>query len=436
MPLPWDRAYRSGGGAMSESVCRLSVQTDGEHAGKTTDLVLPAGTAVDSLLPDIVALTHSQAEGVSWCLGRAVGDPIDGSLSLRQNGVHDGDILQLLRDTTPELGTQRTHTATMAAGQALPDPTRHLVGPVLGLWAVIVAAVVLIASAAHGDRTTATAISCGGVLAALMVSWRSARETLPAAAVMLAFAAGFSAVPSGPAAPNILLGSAAAFAVALILLRVGAYGISIAVAAFSAPTIVATAAASSWSIPLTSTGVAATAVALVVLSAAPRCAVTVAGLTPHSAAVTDGDAQRVKHAHLVLTAVVIGAAAATAAGMVVVAVAAVQQSGTSTLVFGWVAATAIALRAPSYRHPVRRWAVLIAGMVCVTAALAVTVTVFPAWTAWLGAGVIATVIGSRQIGQVNATVAQRMVHLEYAALVAVPPCALWAADVFRLVRGG
>jgi len=422
---------------MSESVCRLSVQTDGERTGETTDLVLPAGTAVDSLIPDIVALTHSQAPaGVSWCLGRVVGDPIDGSLSLRQNGVHDGEVLQLRRDTTPELGAQRMHMATMAAGQAPADPTGHLVGPVLGLWAVMAAAVILIVSAVHGDSTTAAAISCGGVLAALLVSLRSARTAWPAAAVVLAFAAAFSAVPGGPAAPNVLLGSAAAFAVALVLLRVGAYGIAIAAASFSVPMIMATAVASSWSIPLTSTGVAATAVALVVLSAAPRCGVTVAGLAPRSATVVDGDVQRVELAHLVLTAMVIGAAAAAAAGTVVVAVAAVHQSSTATLVFGWVVAAAIALRAPSYRHPVRRWGVLIAGIVCVTAALAITVMMFPAWTAWLGAGVIAVVLVAHRIGCVSATVGRSLVQLEYVALVAVPPCTLWAADVFRLVRGG
>ena len=96
---------------MSESVCRLSVGADGEIA----DLILPAGTTVDSLLPDVVALAHPHApDGVSWRLDRASGGPIDGSLSLRQNGVHDGDVLQLLRGTIPELGVLRTHTATMA----------------------------------------------------------------------------------------------------------------------------------------------------------------------------------------------------------------------------------------------------------------------------------------------------------------------------------
>ncbi|MUL77289.1 type VII secretion integral membrane protein EccD [Mycolicibacterium sp. CBMA 226] len=422
---------------MSEAVCRLSVRTDGEHIGEITDLVLPAGAAVDALLPDIVALVHPHPpEGVSWRLGRATGGPIDGSLSLRQNGVHDGDVLHLQRDTVPELGTLRVHTAAMAADAAPPDARGHLVAPALRLWAVTVAAVMLLSSAVRGDQPVAAAISCGGMLAALTASWRSGRAEWPAAAVILAFAAGFAAVPGGPAAPNALLGSAAAFAVALVLLRVGAYRVSVTAAAFSAPMIVATTVASSWSLPLTSSGVIIAAVALAVLSAAPRCAVTVAGLTPHSATVADGDARRIDAAHRVLTAMVMGAAAAAAAGAVVVAIAAVQQSGVPTLVFSWVVAAAMALRAPSYQAPVRRWAVLTAGMVCITAALAVTAMVFPAGMDWLGAGVIATVLGIRRIGPVSAPVVQRLVYLEYAALVAVPPCALWATDVFRLVRGG
>jgi len=175
--------------------------------------------------------------------------------------------------------------------------------------------------------------------------------------------------------------------------------------------------------------------AFVVLSAAPRCAVTVAGLTPRSATVTDGDPQRIELAQRVLTAMVVGAAAAAAAGAVVVAMGAVHESRTSTVVFIWVATAAIALRAPSYRHPARRWAVMVAGMVCTTAALVVTAMAFPGWAAWLGGGVIAVVLGAQRIGRVSATVGRGFVHLEYVALVAVPACALWTADVFRLARG-
>lgn len=421
---------------MSDSLCRLSVRSGSECTSEITDLVLPACATVDSLLPDIVTLTQPAApEGVSWRLCRVVGDPIDGSLSLRQNEVHDGDILQLQHDTTPELGALSRHTAAMAADQEPSDPTDHRLGPVLCLWAVTVASALLLFSAVHGDPALAAAVGCGGVLAALAMSWRSGRAAWPAAAVVLAFAAGFSAVPGGPAAPNVLLGSATAFAVALVLLRFGVLSVSVAAVAFTAPVMVAAAAASTWSVPLTSTGVAATVAALVVLSAAPRCAVTVAGLTPRSATVTDGDSQRIELAQQVLTAMVMGAAGAAAAGAVVFATGAVHASRTPTVVFIWVATAAIALRAPSYRHPARRWAVIVAGMVCTAAALAVTAMTCPGWAAWLGGGVISVVLGAQRIGWVSATVGRSLAHLEYAALVAVPPCALWAADVFRLARG-
>jgi type VII secretion integral membrane protein EccD len=422
---------------MSDSLCRLSVRSDGEHTSETTDLVLPAGAAVDTLLPDIVALAHPRApEGVSWRLDRPAGDPIDGSLSLRQNGIHDGDVLELLRGTLPALGAPRTHMATLAAGQTPSDPTSHFVGPALVLWAVTAAAVILIGSAVRGDHVATAAISFVGMLAGLAVSWRSGRADWPAAAVVLAFAAGFSAVPGGLAAPNVLLGSATTFAVALVLLRAGAQSVCVAAAAFSAPMIVTTAMASMWPVPLASAGVAITASALVVLSAAPRCAVAAAGLTPRSATIADGDAQRIEQAQRVLTAMVMGAAAAAAVGAVVVAAGAVHRSGTSTVVFSWVAAAAVALRAPSYRDPTRRWAVLIAGMVCTAVALTVTAMAFPGSAAWLGGAVIAVVLGVQRIGRVGVTVGRSLVHLEYAALAAVPPCALWAADVFRLVRGG
>lgn len=428
------------GGVMSESVCRLSVQSHGERASETTDLVLPAGASVDSLLPDIVALARPQGSrdgGVNWSLDRTCGDPINGSLSLRQNGVHDGDVLQLVRGTDPELGALRTQTVTLAAGSATPDPTGHVAGPVLGVWAVTVASAMLIWSATQGDHTTAAAIACGSALAALTVALRSGRTEWSASAVLLAFSAGFSAVPGGPAAPNVLLGSAAMFAVALVLLRVGAQSVSIAAAIFSSPTIVATAVASTWPIPLTGTGVAVGAVAVVALSAAPRCAVTVTGLAPPSATATEGDRPRVERAQLALTAMVMGAAAAAAVGAIVVAVAvaAAHRSGTATLVFSWVLATAITLRAPTYRLPIRRWGLLTSGMVCATAALTISMMTFPIWTAWLGGGVVAVVLIARRIGPVSVMTAQRLTYLEYAALAALPPSALWAADIFTLVRG-
>ena len=131
-----------------------------------------------------------------------------------------------------------------------------------------------------------------------------------------------------------------------------------------------------------------------------------------------------------------GAAAAAAVGAVVVALAAVDRPSTATLTFSWMVAAAIALRAPSYGLSLRRWSMLIAGMVCTTAALAVTVMMLPASAAWLGGGIVAIVVATQRIGQVSAPAAQRLRYLECAALVAVPQCALWAADIFSLVRGG
>ncbi|MUL48531.1 type VII secretion integral membrane protein EccD [Mycobacterium sp. CBMA293] len=421
------------GGAMSESKRRLSVQSDGDQI---TDLVLPAGAAVDSLLPDIVALAHPQgpAAGRGWHLSRLAGHPIDGSLSLVQNDIHDGDILQLQQGSVPELGLVRAHTVTMAAGHPLPDQPGPRVGITLVVWAVVIGAAMLMWSTTHGNQPATVAISCGSALVALLAALRTGHPEWVAAAVLLSFTTGFCVVPDGPSAPNVLLGAAATLTTALVLLRNGGHLITIAATTFSVPVVVVAGLASYVSLPLGNVGAAIAAAALVVLSAAPRCAVMLAGLTPDSATVADGDAQRIELAHRVLTGMVIGASAAIALGTGAVAVGAVQRAGVATVVFSWVLAAAVLLRAPSYRLPPRRWCALITGMACTTAALAVTAMALPEQVTWLSVAVIAIILGVNRIGPMSAAAAQRLAYAEYLALAAVPPSALWAADIFSLVR--
>ncbi|MDR3660862.1 MAG: type VII secretion integral membrane protein EccD [Mycobacterium sp.] len=425
---------------MPESVRRLSVQTDGERTCEITDLVLPAGASVDSLLPDIVTLARPELspDSLEWRLERASGRPINGSLSLVQNDVHDGDVLWLRTVAAPALGPVRQHTVKIAAGPPMPDRVADVIPLVLGLWMLAVAGAMLAWSGTHGDRPTAGAISLGSALFTLAAALRAGRPASTSwgvAAIGLAGVAGFSAVPIRPSAPNFLLASAAVLAVALILMRTGEHLLSAAAAALSMPMVVAAGLASCGPMAMGIGGPAIAVTALAMLSAAPRCAVAVAGLTTDLETLDEGESQRIDLAHRALTGMVIGAAAAAAIGACVVAVGAVRHGGTATLVFSWALAAAMLLRAPSYRLPARRRSALASGMICTTAALAVTAMGFPGQVSWLGLAVVTVGLAALRIGPPSATAVRRLAYVEHVALAAVLPAALWAADVYALVRG-
>lgn len=82
---------------MPDTLRRIAVHAAGAGGGAATvDLVVPAGLPLGELMPSIVDVTVGTSEGPRhWQLTRPAGEPLDPSMSLRDNAVDDGDLLVL-----------------------------------------------------------------------------------------------------------------------------------------------------------------------------------------------------------------------------------------------------------------------------------------------------------------------------------------------------
>ncbi|MDH6244723.1 type VII secretion integral membrane protein EccD [Mycobacterium sp. OTB74] len=424
---------------MPDAVCRLSVQAAGTHTERAVDLVLPADTALELLLPMVVTLAHDEvdATGHDWRLDDAAGTPIDRSQSLVQNGIHDGALLFLRRAPAPIFGGLRSRPVTDAADADAAAAPNRLLTHVLCAWAVALACAVLAWSGARADKPTTAAIACGTALVALGLALRQGHHRTIAfggTALALGGVTGFLAVPAGPAAANVLLGCSVVLSVAVVLLRTGELLLPVAAVAFSVPLALSAALATCLTLSLSAIGAAVAALALAGLTLAPRIAITIAGLAPESADPLDSDTAHTDLAQSVLTGTVFGSAAAAAVGACTVAVGS-PHARLASLAFIWALAAALLLRVPSYHDPGRRWAVLLSGICCTTTAFAVSAAGAPQSAPWLGLTLILATLAALRTGPPGAVRARWLVRAEYVALVAVIPTALWVCGVYSLAQG-
>jgi type VII secretion integral membrane protein EccD len=194
-----------------------------------------------------------------------------------------------------------------------------------------------------------------------------------------------------------------------------------------------------WQAPWHSAGVGLALLAIGALSLAPRLSVLMSGLAPAPSLtdepVADGD-RRAAVGHRLLVGLVIGVCAAAGVGAVVVAVGCLGGAGhwLSSSAFCAVVGAALLMRSRCYAAGRCRWALSLAGLCSITAALVIVATRYGHWAAVVAvcAGVTVMV---RESTEEPSPVASRAVEvLEYAVLAAVVPLACAALDVFALVR--
>jgi type VII secretion integral membrane protein EccD len=439
------RGYGHYGGkkpGVQMSVSRVSIHTDRDGDPVTVDVGLPSGARVGELVPAIVDMVDGRAapegEAVRWRLDRAAGGTLDDGLSLTDNGVEDGELLTLIRGHAPALGPLRTEPghAAVIARQSDGD----LVGSLRGVFCVSVcglASVALAACAGSVHATTSMVVAALGACAVAVMAVATGCRTAPSLAfVCLAAATGYLAVPSGPAAPNVLLAAAAALAVSLSMMRLSGR-VSAALTATSALSLLSVLATVAVK-PVVAVGAALACASLVLLALAPRVSVLAAGLGADKWDPPErggGDVPgRVDMGHAILSGLVVGGAAGTASGAVVV-VAGDATGGRAALAFTGVLTSVLLLRARTYVDPVRRTALCAAGFVSGAACLAV---VFGSHREYLGvaAGVLVATalvtLGSPAIGASWSRLADRS---EYVVLAAVVPVAGWVGGVYDVVAG-
>jgi type VII secretion integral membrane protein EccD len=430
---------------MSFNVCHVSVQADDDVG--VVDLALPARLPVASLIPDIVRLSGADAEAPGhWQLATMCGTVLDGSVPLQDQDVRDGDLL-LLSAALPRVPAfERTDPITVVLAAAPPRGDTRALRGTGGLSAAIAGALAL----AAGPGTTATLVTAAvlmcvvaGVTVGASRSGRGPRVCAPLGCITVFVAAicAALAVPGPLDVSHALLGSAAAAAVSLVLLRIGV-GSPVASTASACGGLLcaaASAVAVLCNAPRHSVGVVLAVFALGALSLAPRLSVLMSGLAPAPSlaveVVADAD-RRAAAGHRILIGLVIGGCVAASIGTVVVGVGCLRGAGhwLSGAAFCAVVGSALAMRARCYAAGRCRWSLMLSGICSVAMSFVLIAAQYGHWAAGVAVCAGVTVIVRESPDEPSPIASRAAEVFEYAVLAAVVPVACAALDVFNVVR--
>ena len=419
------------------SVCRLSVQSDRDGQPVTVDVALPVDTPVGALLPAIVALTGqpSPESPQCWRLDRMSGSSLDESITLAENGVHDGELLVLAASDAVPLGPVRWGPCRTVAEAGTAAGVTPFTSEVACIWAAVLGSLAL-CTGLTGHQGAHLLIAAIGTCtaAAVAVTGRSAASAV--ASVSLAAATGFLTVPSGPDPANVFLAAAAAASMSLVLLRWTDHqpATLVATACFSALVAVAVITPVVGVVPVATVGAILAVAALGVLAMSGRISMVLSGLATDR---DDDDDERAIRGHATLTGLVGGCSGAAALGAVLVAVGCHRYGAPSLAGAGFAAVLGVVLllRVRTHVDGARRRALAAGGLASVSAAFAIIATASSAQVGWVSAAIIAIGLGATRPPRLTAVARRAVEVLEYAALVAVVPMACWVSEVYAIVRG-
>ena len=434
---------------MPDTLYRLAIHVTTPVAtqnDRAVDLILPADCPVAVLMPSIVDITRGSAVAATdphhWHLHRIGGERLDASMTLRENGIHDGELIMLGAGVVPTRPRRPSDAGRAVAGVVDRTPTAALRAavPAACLAVTLGSAAMLAWSGSTGETSahlwTAGLLAAGAAAGAVVIARTPGQlpVVLSLAAVLFATVAGFLAVPGSPWAPALLLAASAGFAVSILMLRMADRATSTltAVAAMTGTVAAVGAIGVAATPPIEAAAAMLTVVSVGAQSAAPKLTVAVAGIGP---ARTDVGDRRAGIAHRVLTGLIAGWSAAAVLGVAAVAVAA-----PAGLTAGFAADVGLLLllRQRTHVEVRRRLALGASGVTALLVAVALVVSAAPQHAFWLcaAATVVSTFLlqlADRGVSS-NPTVHQSFQILEYVALAAVVPLALWVAGVYGLVR--
>jgi type VII secretion integral membrane protein EccD len=445
---------------MPDSLCRVTIHGDGRNVSTAVDLALPSRIHLGQLLPSIVDLVHADVDVATadgrWQLRRPGAQPLDESLTLQENRVHDGDLLWLTTsDPPPYRWAERDASLVVAKAVPAGGPAWKYLSVIVGVAAAAISAAALIWSA----RMTATVehffISAGLSAAAIAGALMGQRMrmapllcvTCGGIAVLFAAVAGALAVPAGPAAAHLLLASTAAFSVSMLLLRISSGTISLtALATVTLLASIVALASVTRDLHVAAAGASLATLSLAALSVAPRVSIAVTRIGPAPPDADDPDSSslglgedRATLTHATLTGLVTGSSVAAAVSGMIVAYGQCtsRQSPVATVAFLTVIGIVLMLRACTHADSERRYALVSCGSVCATAAFVTVVVSAPHAAHWLSllAATACAAALMPLLGWTAGPAAHRIAEIsEYLALAAVVPLACWIGGAYSLVR--
>lgn len=428
---------------MEDSLCRVSIA----WSGAMTDLVLPRGMPLAALLPDIVELVAGAGQDItrSWQLSSLRGGRWEEDMTLRELGIHDGDVLAMSGSAAPVfVGAPRGEFRTVGAADG---PRREQPASEAWAWCGAVSAATLVGSAAVAGRPVLAAVIAGLTVvvcagAAVRAPTRRARTAASVVAVVFSAVAGHFVTGVASHPPGFLLGACAAALSAVLFIRLASADTALLTALATFATLVAVAVVVAVIAPAGLGTVAAVLLltALGTLGAAARLVIVLTGLAPAMPDHRDRriSERRAAYGRAVLAGIVTGCAAAAGSGTVLMAVAGVQ-TGTvgaaGSLLTAAVTGTLL-LRSRLYADIWCRIPLVVGGLVGAAAGSVLLMLWVPMYAGWITvtvAGVVGAMYGRRHA--FSPSVARGVDVLEYLLLVATVPLAGWATGVFGIGRG-
>ena len=387
---------------MESDTCRVAIHSGEGHV----DVVLPNTVPVDLLMPplcDVVDGSLGIAEKWTTPLPRVLRPigkpPLDGSKTLSENGITDGDVLSL---TTPPLLVPKAPAVDSAACIA----------------------------------TLTAAASCG---------WNPHRSRAAALMVTVALAglAGFLTVPGPPGTSHLLLAASAAGVAAAITIRIVTVGRTLIAAQGVACALIATTVlcASVFTEDPRAVGPVLAVGSVGVLVTAGRLTLALCGLPAMATCDLDPDACRAEEVPAFtpdcLNALVLGCASAAAFGIILTVG---HHPGRSRLALTAVVAGSLLLRARAHRGLLCRTGLLCGGVASAAAVLVATRFLLPSATTSLCAAVLIMAAAALWCGyqapqRIWSPLAKRLVAVvEYAVLASIIPLGCSALGLYDTVR--
>lgn len=436
--------------AMS-GTCRVGVQFE----ARRLDFVLPADVAVATVIPSIVdhvaigSVAAHDAVPTGWQLSRVDGSQLASRLSVRGNGICDGDILWLSPVRTAVANPRDDAIAEIAETlDASPRWTTVASAVAASVIMVCCTGIVGYALLRYNARqgTHASAISAGLLcilsLIAALASGRALRGTVSATvlgtcATAYAAVAGYLVVPGNPEAPKLMLAAATGATVAVLAARYTDCATTILIAAAAFGYLAAAAACAHLFIGagVDATGAILGAAAMVMLAVSARLAIWMGRL--QVAPLPGKIAADARRTHAIATGLVCGFGAAAVAGAILTA----SGNKANGALFTAIAAVVLVLRTGTHVDLVQTAVLMSCGTTSFAVVFLRAVNAWPRHANWIclatvgiAAGAVALLTAQRPA--ITSPLTRRCVELcEYAALAAVIPAACWVAGVFCAVRG-